>query len=158
MYSGRQKQFQIAVRSRGFWLDRSPNSSAYGKRWGGEDQDEDESDVKTYKSLDGIQNKLGRFYRMKGYSMGNEYDMWNSGVEDAAESLGNESRPHSERNVYVRYAIIVEPSNLEVSRLAVVNSLTGFGSCPCACAPVNDRYLIVSLNLFKISPYASTAS
>jgi hypothetical protein len=71
----RQKQFQIAVRSRGFWLDRSPNSSAYGKRWGGEYQDEDESDVKTYKSLDGIQKKLGRFYRMKGYSMGNEYDM-----------------------------------------------------------------------------------
>jgi hypothetical protein len=39
---------------------------------------------------------------------------WSSRVEDAAESLGNESRPYSEQSIYVRYAIIVEPSNLEV--------------------------------------------
>jgi hypothetical protein len=40
--------------------------------------------------------------------------LWSSCVEDAAENLGNESRPYSEQSVYVRYAIVVEPSNLEV--------------------------------------------
>jgi hypothetical protein len=34
--------------------------------------------------------------------------LWVRKVEDAAEILGNESRPYSETSVYVRYAAIVK--------------------------------------------------
>ena len=35
--------------------------------------------------------------------------LWASEIEDAAERLGNECRPHMETSVYIRYAVIVHP-------------------------------------------------
>lgn len=43
----------------------------------------------------------------------NKSDLWVSQVEDAAENLGNESRPHFEDSVYVRYAAVIKASEDE---------------------------------------------
>jgi hypothetical protein len=39
----------------------------------------------------------------------NKTGIWGKAVKDAAENLGNHSRPHSETSVYVRYAAILKP-------------------------------------------------
>ena len=39
------------------------------------------------------------------------HGLWKSEVEERSEYTGNESRPHSEQSVYVRYAAIVRPKS-----------------------------------------------
>ena len=40
----------------------------------------------------------------------NKSGLWISQIDEAAENLGNESRPHSEDSVYVRYAAVIKAS------------------------------------------------
>ena len=64
------------------------------------------------KSQKSLENSQENIVFIDGVRM-NKSGLWVSQIDEAAENLGNESRPHSEDSVYVRYAAVIKASEAE---------------------------------------------